>query len=438
MLNIFLGVLYLLSAFAGLAAMWRYRQGSPIFWFPVMLTLMALGTFGLTSPHLESDTVYTTLFFVALYVFMASVFFYTSFAKVPQSLKNFSLKKVSPETPEQVSITIVIFVISAIVTSLYYYFVGYNLFLLLLQGQVDDYSTMRLAAYSGEDYFAPGYVNQFKNILLPISATAIGWILYSGKKKSLFYAYVAIVFPAVAIALLGTGQRGYIIYTAAALIFGFILYGIGRKSVVPLGRTFIALVPIAILFAYMTISYAEIGDDSSTTLITTMLDRFTSIQQEGALVGFRYVYPLQTAWFSEWWAGLTGILPGREGSFLAHEVHAIMYGTTRGTVPLSSVGSAYYNGGIIGVVLLFAALGIFYSYIYNRYLKGDRSITRALSYGFIFFYMSIYVVDSPVSLIENGVVAAVIFLQILKLQLRRSRSAVALSAKSDNIATTPA
>ena len=37
-----------------------------------------------------------------------------------------------------------------------------------LSGQSDaDITTLRLNSYSGSQYFAPGYVNQFKNVLLP-------------------------------------------------------------------------------------------------------------------------------------------------------------------------------------------------------------------------------------------------------------------------------
>lgn len=105
---------------------------------------------------------------------------------------------------------------------------------------------------------------------------------------------------------------------------------------------------------------------------------------------------------------------------LSNEIHEILYGTSRGTAPLSPVGSAYYNGGIVGVILLFASLGVVYTCIYYRYLTGARSVARSMTYGFIFFYLSIYVVDAPINLLENGVLTFLLLLLLMKIGVERS------------------
>lgn len=170
-----------------------------------------------------------------------------------------------------------------------------------------------------------------------------------------------------------------------------------------------------ILFGLMTISYNKLGDQGAGKVVEEIIVRFTTVQQEGALVGFHYVHTLPIAWFTEWAKAFAGVLPGVEGSTLAHEIHAVMYGTARGTVPLSTIGSAYHNGGVAGVVILFSLIGFAYAKLYTMYLSGEREIVRSLTFGFLFFYLVIYLADSPAALLDSGVLTALLFLGLIKL-----------------------
>lgn len=404
---------YFLLAFVGMLALWRYRRASPIFWFQGALTLMAVGTFPLIEISLSSDRLYLLLMFVAHIAFLAMVLTTASASHLSSAFARFEARGEISPTSDEILLCVVILLFSAAVTVFYYYLVGYNIVLLFLSGQIfGNYSDLRLATYSGDDYFAPGYVNQFKNVLLPLASFLIGMRLYELGHKRLLALYILIGAPAVVVALAGTGQRAYVIYTLAALAFGYFLHRSGRGSNARWMPILFAAIPLLLLFVSLTSVYTESSDMEAT--ITSAFARFTTIQQQGGLFAFQYIYPLPITHFGEWWLNLKGILPGVQGSTLDHEVFAELYGSTRGTVPLTSIGSAYYNGGVLGVILLFLVLGFAYTLLYRRFLNGPRTYTRSYTYGLIFFYLSINVIDAPTVLLENGVLTALIFLGLLK------------------------
>ena len=387
---------------------------------------MAVGTFAMIDPNNSSHVVYSLLFFLSILVFVLVTAGYISKNNVIVDLKRFSVSGPVDDTANAKMITGIMFAFCLLVTIAYYNAVGYNLLAsLFLGGGVEDYSTMRISAYSGasdsgSQYFAPGYVNQFKNVLLPMTAVAIAiWIRQSGNKL-LFFGFCAFTIPAVILAVAGTGQRGYLFYTSGALFFSFVLHSLGRQGV-KLRVAMLWGTPVVLLFLVMTAAYYGRSDQGALIALRDTVMRFTSIQQVSGLAGFEYISGLDPQWFGDWLKALRGILPGFEGSMIAHDIHAILYGSYRGTAPLSPIGSAYYNGRILGVVFLFGALGFFYARAYHIYLKGPRTVLRALGYGFMFFYMAMYLADSPVSLIDGGVLAVVIFLWLVQIVSARHR-----------------
>lgn len=419
----YLGILTL-----GSALLWRYRSGSPLVWFQFALALMALGVF----PHIvwssAADREYVWVTFLAHIVFLVATLATADIVKMKPLYARYELKDLTRSKPDVIPVLWAIFVVSSIITAIYYYAVGYNVLVLLISGEEFDYSSMRLEAYSGDQYFAPGYVNQFKNILLPLSALLLSITMFKRGSPRRATAFSGAAFLWILLALGGTGQRTFIVYTAASCAFGYFLDQVGRGTRASKFKLAIALAPVLLLFLFMTAFYADQGDASS---LQVALSRFTSIQQEGALFAFEYIHSLPITWFGDWAKAVVGILPGVEGSTLAHDIYGALYGTTRGTAPPSSIGSAYYNGGEIGVVILFSLLGIVYTALYRRFLNGPKNVYRSYGYGFLFFNLSIFVTDSPVILLDNGVVALALFLALMK--WTRESEAIAPNAR---VATT--
>jgi oligosaccharide repeat unit polymerase len=428
--KIILSIGYLLATALTCLLFRRFRAGSPVFWHPLALALMALGTIVLIDPQNPVDLFYVGLHFLALTCFVAASAAHLSFVQGAERLTEFSRRgHVTSSKPLRLFVFFVLLV-SVAITIAYYIAVGYNMAVLILfGGGVEDYSTMRLYSYSGANYFAPGYVNQFKNVLLPISTVAIIYWLKSARRPVELVIFSSVSVPFLIYALAGTGQRGYLFYTGASVLLSFVLHNIGGKFRILSARIVAIALPVVVLFGLMTISYNKLGDQGAGKVVEEIILRFTTVQQEGALAGFHYIHTLPIAWFAEWGKSFAGVLPGVEGSTLSHEIHAVMYGTARGTVPLSTIGSAYHNGGVVGVVLLFLLLGFAYAKLYTMYLSGEREIVRSLTFGFLFFYLIIYLADSPAALMDSGVVTALLFLGLINL-FRDKKSANAYKAPS--------
>lgn len=418
LIKILISLSYIVLTMGGLWMLRAFRNAAPFFWFTIAQMVMAVGTFALIDTNNPNHIAYAALHFLALLLFLLAASVYLHQFNVVSDLVAFGTKADVDEHQDVKLFTGGMFVFCLLITVIYYQSVGYNIIIQLLVGGVEDYSTARIASYSGEDYFAPGYVNQFKNVLLPITATAIGVWLWRAKNKPLFFAFCAFAIPATFLALAGTGQRGYLFYTSAALFCAYVLHSTGRRGI-NLGRVALYASPVAVAFILMTAAYYGRAEEGAGVLLRDTVMRFTTIQQQSGLAGFNYIMTLDIQWFGDWLKALMGVLPGYDGSTISHDVHAIMYGSYRGTAPLSSIGSAYYNAGILGVFMLFLLLGFFYALAYRNYLRGPRSILRSLSYGFMFLYMSLYIIDTPVSLIDNGVLAVGIFLFIANFLSRK-------------------
>lgn len=414
------GVIYCLTAVLFLHLAREHRFGSPAFWWPIFTGVIALPTFALIDMTHSSDMSHLVAFLVAIVSFATTSLVYKKHCNIGKALAAFRQRPEVHDPPEAVAVAILLLLFSVAVTTLYFYLVGYNLFLLLLQGLVPDYSAMRLFTYSGDRYFAPGYVNQFKNTLYPIVAVAVVIWLHRHRSVIRWPVTVAAVGFGL-VGLLGTGQRVYILMAVCSTLYGVYLLYIGRTSGVSGRLAAVLLVPTIAVYGFMTIAYKQLDGAGAEAVLTELAERMFLIQQEGGLVGFRYVAERGPVWLEEWVKGWVGILPGREGSMIAHVIHGEIYGTTQGTVPLTAVGSAFHNGGLLLVCVLFSGLGAVYSYLYHRYLTGPRTVFRAMGYGALFFYLATYVVGPPESLVDSGVLAVLVLLLLRRLRWSPNR-----------------
>lgn len=402
---------YSLISSIGIYFEWKQKAGSPIFWYVVFQWIMYVGTLVQIDVQSDSDLAYLGLFHVALLGFIFSSTIFSQKFEIAKRRRDFQNLKVLPERPEVIRRLIFVAVISMGISLLYYYLLGYNVLLDLFAGIDDeyDYSSKRLAAYSGQQYLAPGYVNQFKNVLLPLSLSILIWT--DRKRKSKFkITYYSLLILISVILILGTGQRAFLVYAFGAYLFGLTLFRRMKQ-----GKIFIAGGAVLIIFTFLTLFYKN-STESKLDIFVPVLERFFVVQQEGGLEAFDYIYSQDITWFKNWFEEFRGVLPQYKGSNLAHIIHFKMYGTMRGTVPPSLVGSAYYNGGWLGVFVSFIFIGWVYSYLMSRMMNGPKNISRLMIYGALFFYLATFVAGSPVSLINNGMVALMLLLLILKVK----------------------
>jgi oligosaccharide repeat unit polymerase len=357
---------------------------------------------------------YVSLFFAAFVSFLAGawlIFASSNTVKLTQTYFSKELEDDPRVTRQFIYGTVFL---SAIITFAYYRAVGYNLFLDALPGKdIVDFKSARIASYSGKNYYAPGYVNQFKNVLLPFGLYVVCVWLYQGNSRRLVklstYGISALV---CAYVLLGTGQRAPLVYSFLSLLFGIsVIYKLRFKWVAP------AIAILVTLFGLFSVLNGRAETFDMVSAITAVGERaFVNDQQEG-LWGFRYVLDLDFAWFSDWARGIIGILPSQKGSFLAHELYYLQHGTTRGTSNLSTVGSTYYNGGYPAIFVFYFLLGCFYAYVYVRMLTGRKTVLRSMAYGGGIFLLSVFVAGPPVVLLNKGVLAFLLLMIIRRLRL---------------------
>ena len=228
------------------------------------------------------------------------------------------------------SALLIAFGVSFAVTCLYFYMVGYNLFLesiytFITSGSfLDDFEVQRADAYRGDQYYAPGYVNQFKNTLLPL--TAVMLYLYFPRNRR--FLWLTVSAPIVTVALLGTGQRHP--FVLVAIFISVIVVGLtpGRRLIATSGKLSVIIALVFILASFLSgrQESGSGGDAGFAGAIQKISERIFADQQLGAVVGFRYIDSLPTAWGSHWIDDLAGILPGNPGSLLDNEIFLKLYG----------------------------------------------------------------------------------------------------------------
>jgi oligosaccharide repeat unit polymerase len=413
--NLLLLLIYTVLVCGGMAVLFPYRRSNPVFWFLAFQWVIAAGTMAMVDLRRPSDTLYTVMFFVALLAFSygAAIGFFA--LNLGDAYSAFWGRPAEADPPSTRFTIFGLVLLSITVTAIYYRAVGYNLFVELALGRtVEDFTSARLAAYSGDRYFAPGYVNQFKNVLLPLGLSAMcGWAWFLRKRWRLRLTLLVGV-PVAIWALLGTGQRGFLVYAFLAFLFG-----LATLVTIPLRKVILAASIVVLLFGILSYYLGRIDQLSPHIVFNQILKRLFVDDQLTGLTGFRYIYGRDVVWFSEWGKGFLGLLPGNRGSDLDHQVFAVMHGTTRGTATMSTLGSIYHNGGVLGVVGIYAAMGFLYTYVYSRFLRGSRTVLRCFAYGVILFYLAFFVAGAPVGLVNKGVVTAAIVLLIRKIQLIR-------------------
>lgn len=265
---------------------------------------------------------------------------------------------VEPLEPKNHGGLVALFGLSVVITVAYFQAVGYNVLAIGLQGlatgTTNDYTTLRVESYSSSRYLFPGYVNQFKNTILPALAIVFMHSLFSlrhrWRRPITGFLVVCCIF-----ALLGTGQRG------AFVIFGFTVLvflrhldrkGFGRRA--PLLA--VGLVPLLVVVTLLLGRSSESMEAASGPIgkvgvvFKELGKRFFYDNQFSGYAALEYLQTQPTQWGHEWLQAVAGLLPSNPGSSLARDVFAFLYQSDRGTAPISMWGSVYYNWEWLGLV----------------------------------------------------------------------------------------
>lgn len=398
-----------------------YHLLNPASLFVFTQTIMFLGSLRFLDLHLEEDRVHLVVMVQGIIVFIAGIMLRRQLSATNKSKRYWRSSPLEcVENSQSFNLLLsCIIVFSVLISILFYIAVGYNIFLQgvqsLLAGSTsstESVTNLRLNTYAGERYFAPGYVNQFKNFLLPL---LIGYLfaryIYTRQKQDLVMALV--LAPLSLMFLLGTGQRSglFLVMLMVVLFFNSLptlrIQKVVRKvnvSLLIVGTLFFLI--STVILGRSVVSINSWGD--WLIVLSEGGQRIFQVNQEVGVEGFRFVFDRPTQSGGEWLQRVIRLLPGAGGgSTLDNELHAHMYGSPRGTAPVSLWGSIWYNFGAIGVVTVPLLMGYFYQSVYLRLLSKPKTLFRLLIYSGICVPLGLWVSAGPDFLADVGILAII-------------------------------
>lgn len=389
---------------------------SPVSIFIYLQFIMALGTVPTLDPTEPADNTHAWLIFCTYSIFVG-----TSGALALISRPRGGAMPVSASTQAGRWVRPTFGIIAMCLASIticiaYYSAIGYNVFAAGLAnaftGDTNDVASLRIEAYAGEEYYYPGYVNQFKNALLPALACVIVPYLYTRRLQSRWI--VSSVLSALTIAfILGTGQRGaFVIFMITVGVFIALM---NRKK---LPRRMAALSGVSVpIFLLSTVALGRSSRELSTAngwfeqlrvIGEEVIFRLLGSNQLASVTGFRYIYSRPQVDGAEWLQSITGLLPGVPGSTLSNEIFAYLYGSMRGTAPLSTWGSFYYNFGFPITLVLTAFMAITYHCVAVKIANAPTANSlQCIGMAGVSTVMGTWVAGSPDYLLNVGILVFV-------------------------------
>jgi len=415
LLKWFIGLVVVLCHLGAFSSLGKAKLGNPVSVFLITNLLMSLGIIAQVDINLASDYAHLWMMIITAVLYSGSVVVFSRVMSVETDAKAFFSSPLMAPDKRNARVAWAVFVFSAVISVMYFVAVGYNFIFLAFTGGIEDPTTMRLQSYAGENYFAPGYVNQFKNMLLPLSFIVLSVFLYN-KSKRFFLIFFVPAALFVLVSLLGTGQR--------AFFFGFMVIGIiallcmNRKLNLLSPRFLIVYFLFLFLFSVMSVHLGRSSDAGFSSALLQLWHRFFYSNQSAAIHAFRYVYDLEVVWGQEWFLSLRGVLPGYVGSDLASRIHEILFGSSRGTAPVSMWGGVFHNWGWLGLAVFPSLLALVHMLVAKFFYTGVRSVVRCVGYAALSFILGTWMAGSPIAMLNNGLVAAVFFLIVFRLRMR--------------------
>jgi oligosaccharide repeat unit polymerase len=412
-MNILLAVLFSLLTLIGAMTFRRTSWVSPVIGFLFFNWIMGVGLIPLLELDNRWDRQHLLVVMLTPVLFCMGAFSITNSQIYRKACASFRKRPLESGPPRDLRIVSLGLLASVVVSAVYYQLVGYNLTGFIFSSDVEDFTSLRLSAYSGEAYTWAGYVNQFKNTLFPVCVLYCAMSL-RGRSRAIL---LTVMIPLLLYFLLGTGQRTYLVLSL--LIVSVAIY-IARQERVPKNLLLALLIPTVVVFSLLSVRLGRTSEFSLLETLNELFHRTFVANQTGAWLGFRFVAEQGVQYGKEWLDSLVALLPGVRGSGISHEIHAEIYGSTRGTAPLGIWGSAFYNFGFIGPLLLAFFMGLAYAWAHYSLICGPKSTYRVVFYAALFTYLATWIAGGPTQLLNNGVGMVVLMLALRKIHIGRA------------------
>ena len=268
---------------------------------------------------------------------------------------------------------------------------------------------LRLGFSTGEEgYSAPGYIKQFRDILLPLSAFFVLFAVRRSDARMLLT--FAVIVPVVALLMISSGERGPVVLFLLGVTYSALLsvrVGIAsqRAILVPLLITFAVG---AAAFSALTSTYTNRNyEDSSVGGI--FLDRIvTTVPAENG--ASYYIWAGGGAYIGEGWLSELGsILPGKR-VVLSNVLHEELGGGDKGNSVLGMWADVFFNfGWAFGIVASFF-IGVFFAF-YGHWVNSQYLRSPATAVCGLWISLTMLNVYSPFGFVLYGpfILTAILF-----------------------------
>lgn len=389
------------------AKVYGYLSAVSLFFYAQ--TTMGFGILTMLDPEINADVVHARIILLTLTTYTLTVLVASVVRSVRFETKSPEIEVIKPGTGFWALIGL-----SITISALYFMAVGYVALFESIRGLFSgtdvDAASLRLESYSGGSYYFPGYVNQFKNSLLPALVVIVAHYLFTNRAPFRIIISSSLILLSL-IFLLGTGQRGAFVRFALIIVVYVLIVNRKRFKVFAL---WVCGIAIGIFFvstaasgrASSELESAGSGMQRLAILFEQLIFRFTGSNQISAVAGFRYTYGLPTQNGREWFESLVGLLPGVSGSDLDNRIFATLYGgSTRGTSPPSLWGSIYHNFGVVGCFVLAIIIALILIKISSLALDAEKLNTiQAMGLAGMSVVFGVWIAGAPVYLFNIGIV----------------------------------
>ena len=400
-------VYYIISISNILFLFTRYRICPELLW-SVFQFFMFFGITQLIDNAYPSDELLLLLYVIALLSFIIG----SSFARaISKPRKMIEIERRPDLYKIRSPYVWVMMIVSIVLCSIFFARAGGNVFINGIRAMISDtvystkYSRKGILSVSGV-----GYIYQFRVTIFPILVLYYALIK---RKSSVTAVLVVLMFTFI----VGTGQRGGLFsFLVIVLVTVYYLYTTHKAPVEaerkkqPNNRLlYISVVGISgVLFGLSTILNGRVAEGS--TVFAATIKRLLNDNQSCAIKGFRYITNEPIQYGKDWLMQMIDILPGSNRYVsLDTRIFAFMHGgSTAGTSPPCIWGSAYYNFGIFGVIMLSFILGIVMAGIHAQYSKKVNDEFSIIIYSAKQFLLAYWVAAGPIVLFNSGFVAVLL------------------------------
>ncbi len=285
-----------------------------------------------------------------------------------------------------------------------------------LQPMYDVYRELRRATYATGAYLAPGYVYQFKNVLLSVMTILLYYRMRMRPRAS-GIALFGLFATAAALAATGAGRRFPLAFLAAA----FLLIGLARYMApfrLRPGRA-VALGLIAlVVLSSMTLMMGSRGsqkivDNELLWAPLQLFDRVVRAPAEERFLAFEiFLEDQEPLWGGGTLRQLAVLLPGRSDYTLSNELHEILYGSPTGNLGLDLWGSTWYDFHWYGLLVVFL-FGLVCNAYYVWLLRGPKTLIRVVTLAYAGLLLGL--ATDLGALINTGFLTCLIFLACIGL-----------------------